>query len=84
MEELVDKIEQAGGVEHTTRRPTESTTLVHGDSQRLNYQPKTMPELNLVPLHIGSDQQLALHGGLLTIGVEANFDSFACHWIPFP
>jgi hypothetical protein len=49
-----DRIEPARGVKDTTRRPTESTNLAHGGSQRLNHQPKSIQGLDLEPLNICS------------------------------
>lgn len=49
-----DRIEGAGRVKYTTRRPTESSNLDQGDSQRLNYQPKSICGLYISPLHICS------------------------------
>jgi hypothetical protein len=54
VDELEEKMEGVRGVKDTTRRPTVHQLEAHGDSQRLNDQPKSMYGLDLGPLHLCS------------------------------
>jgi len=51
---------------------------VHGSSQTLNHQTKSRHGLYLVLYTFIADVQLGFHVGLLTIGVWAISESFAC------
>jgi len=49
------------GIKYTTRRPKESTNLVHGVLKRLAHQPKNIHRWNLGPLYVLADVPLSLH-----------------------
>lgn len=80
----MDGIEPARGVKTPQEDLQSQLTWVHGGSQKLNHQSKSMQGPDLGPYTFVMDMQLGHHGGPLAIGAETASDSVACHWVPFP
>lgn len=68
-----ERTEGAREVKDTTRKPTESTNLVHPQ--------ESIQETELGPLGICTCVQLGLHAVPLAAGAEAVSDSVACFGI---